>query len=148
MTIVIQTNSSEREKLDKTLVTVASLTGTLRAETSLIDPVILVSGSTLSALSAANYMTIADFGRSYFITGIRSIRDGLVEIFGHVDVLSSFKTQIRANSAIIRRSERNWNLYLNDGSLMVEQRPHVITQEFSSGGAMASGSSFILALAG
>ena len=148
MTIVIQTNSSEREKLDKTLTTVASLTGTLRAETSLIDPVILVSGSTLSALSAANYMTIADFGRSYFITGIRSIRDGLVEISGHVDVLSSFKTQIRANYAIIRRSERNWNLYLNDGSLMVEQRPHVITQEFSSGGALATGSSYILVLAG
>lgn len=148
MRIVIQTNTSERKKLDKTLVTVASLSGTLRAETSLIEPVIRVSGSSLSALSAANYMTIADFGRSYFITGFRSIRDGVMEISGHVDVLSSFKDQIRANSAIIRRSERNWNLYLNDGSLMVEQRPHVITQEFSSGGAMASGSSFILALAG
>lgn len=148
MTIVIQTNSSEREKLDKTLTTVAALTGTLRAETSLIDPVILVSGSTLSALKTANYMTVPDFGRSYFITGIRSIRDGLVEISGHVDVLSTYKTQIRANYAIIRRSEHNWNLYLNDGSLMVEQRPHVITQEFSAGGAMASGSSFILALAG
>ena len=148
MPVVIQTNSSEREKLDKTLTTVATLTGTLRAETSILDPVILVSGSTLAALSAANYMTIADFGRSYFITGIRSIRQGLVELSGHVDVLSTYKTQIRQNSAILRRSERNWNLYLNDGSLMVEQRPHVITQEFSSGGAMASGSSFILALAG
>lgn len=148
MTILVQTNSSEREKLDKTLTTVATLTGTLRAETSILDPVILVSGSTLAALSAANYMTIADFGRSYFITGIRSIREGLVELSGHVDVLSTYKTQIRQNSAILRRSERNWNLYLNDGSLMVEQRPHVITQEFSSGGAMASGSSFILALAG
>lgn len=148
MTIVIQTNSSEREKLDKTLTDVATLTGTLRAETSILDPVILVSGSTLAALRAANYMTIPDFGRSYFITGIRSIRDGLIELSGHVDVLSSFKTQIRANYAIIRRSEKNWNLYLNDGSLMVEQRPKIVTQEFSSGGALATGSSFILVLAG
>lgn len=148
MTIVVQTNSSEREKLDKTLTVIATLSGTLREETSLIDPVIRVSGISLTALSAANYMTVPDFGRSYFITGIRSVRNGVTELSGHVDVLSSFKTQIRANSAIIRRSENNWNLYLNDGSLMVEQRPHIITQEFSSGGALAAGSSFILALAG
>lgn len=147
MTIVIQTNSSEREKLDKTLTTVATLTGDLRAETSILDPVILVSGR-LETLRTANYMTIPDFSRNYFITSIRSIRDNLVEISGHVDVLSTYKSQIRANSAIIRRSENNWNLYLNDGSLMVEQRPKVITQEFSSGGALAIGSSYILVLAG
>lgn len=145
MTIVIQTNSSEREKLDKTLNDIATLTGTLRAETSIIDPVIMVSGSTLAALRAANYMTIPDFGRSYFITGIRSIRNGLVELSGHVDVLSSFKTQIRANRAITSRQENRNNLYLNDGSLRAYQDPYVITTAFPNGFTTQS---YVLAVAG
>ena len=99
MTIIVQTNSSEREKLDKTVSDIATLTGALREETSIIDPVVRVYGVGLDSLKFANYMTIPDFGRKYFITGIRSVRNGLVEISGHVDVLSTYATQIRQNSA-------------------------------------------------
>lgn len=130
--ITIQVNSSENNKLDKTLTDIATLSGTLKQETSIIDPVIAVEGD-LSSYVGANYCTIPAFGRSYFINNIRSIRNGIFEISCHVDVLSSFKTQIRANSAIIHKSERNWNLYLNDGSLKTYQNPLVYAKEFSGG---------------
>lgn len=145
MTITLQTNSSPEIQLDKQLTTVATLTGTLRAETSLLDPVIFVTGS-LSSLASVNYMTIADFGRSYFVRSMRSIRDGLVEISGHVDVLSTYATQIRANRGITSRQERRWNLYLNDGSLRAYQNPKVIPMPFPSG--FASARSYVLAVAG
>lgn len=143
--IVIQTNSSENNKLDKTITDIATLTGTLRQETSIIDPVIRIEGD-LSLYTGANYCTISAFGRSYFINNITSIRNGLFEISCHVDVLSSFKTQIRANSAIIHKSERNWNLYLNDGSLKTYQNPLVYTKKFSSG--FPEQEYFILGVAG
>lgn len=130
--ITIQVNSSENNKLDKTLTDIATLSGTLKQETSIIDPIIAVEGN-LSDYIGANYCTIPTFGRSYFINNIRSIRNGIFEISCHVDVLSSFKTQIRANSAIIHKSERNWNLYLNDGSLKTYQNPIIYTKKFSSG---------------
>lgn len=130
--ITMQLNNSERERMDKNLTTLATLSGTLKNETSIIDPVILIEGD-VSAYSLCNYMTIPVFNRSYFITNIRSIRNGLFEVYAHVDVLSSFANQIRANRAIVRRQEVNWNLYLNDGSFKVYQNPMVLTKEFPSG---------------
>lgn len=144
MNIIIQINSSEKNKVDKDLTTISTLTGTLREGTSIIDPDILVSAS-VDTLSNANYMTISAFGRSYFITDISSFREGLTRIRGHVDVLSSFKTQIRSNSAIISRQKTKYNLYLNDGSFKTYQNPMVITKSFSGG---FNTQSFILAVAG
>ena len=82
----------------------------------------------------------------YFINNIRSMRNGLVELTCHVDVLTSYKSQIRANSAIIHRSERNWDLYINDGSLVSEQGGKVTTERF--GGSFTGAHSFVLVLAG
>lgn len=131
-TITIQTSSSEKNRVDKTLTDIATLTGTLRNDTSIIDPTFQIAGD-MSAYLNANYCTVPAFGRSYFINNIRSVRAGLFEIVCHVDVLSSFKTQLRTNSAIIHKSERNWNLYLNDGSLKTYQDPIIYTKKFSSG---------------
>lgn len=145
--IVLQTNNSDKIKLDKTITDLITLTGTLKQETSIVDPVILIDGD-ISSFIYANYCTIPTFGRSYFINNIRSIRASLFEISCHVDVLSSFKTQIRANKAIIHKSERNWNLYLNDGSLKTRQDPDLITEQFSNGEAFVNHFSYVLVLAG
>lgn len=142
--VVIQRNESETIRIDKTLVTIATLTGNLKEETSIIDPTILVDAN-LVTLKSANYLTVEAFGRSYFINDITSYRNNLVEISCHVDVLSSFKTQIRANKGIVFRQENNWNLYLNDGVLEVYQNPIVTTHEFPNG---FDSESYVLALAG
>jgi len=142
--IVLQFNASEKNKVTKDVTDVLTLTGELRSETSIVDPVILVSGD-LSTISGCNYMTISVFGRSYFITNIRSIRTGLIEISAHVDVISSFADEIKTNRAIIRKQENQWNLYLNDGSFKVYQNPMVLTKAFPSGFTTQE---FVLAVAG
>lgn len=142
--VILQTNSSEKNKLDKDVAAVSTLSGTLKNETSIIDPIILIEAD-LTTLINCNYMTIPVFTRSYFVTNIRSIRNNLVEVSAHVDVLSSFASQIRNNVAIVRRQENRWNLYLNDGVFKVYQNPMVLTREFPSG---FSTFEFVLAVAG
>lgn len=142
--IILQTNTSEINSLDKTLVTIATLTGTLRDNASIIDPIVLVEAD-LVDLKFVNYATIDTFGRSYFVNNITSVRTGLVELNCHVDVLSSFKTEIRANKGIIFRQEEDWNLYLNDGVIEVYQNPIVVTRKFPNG---FEGESYVLILAG
>lgn len=142
--IVLQRNDSEKNRITKTITDIETLTGTLKAETSIIDPVIIVEGD-LSDYVNCNYMTIATFGRSYFVNNIRSIRNGLVEFSCHVDVLSSFANEIKSNSAIVKRQENNWNLYLNDGTFRVYQNPNVLTKAFPSGFTTQE---FVLAVAG
>lgn len=146
--IVLQTTTSEKNRMDKTITDIATYSGTLRADTAIVDPVFLVECD-LANVVHANYLTVQAFGRSYFINNIRSMRAGLVEFTCHCDVLSSFKTQIRQNHAIMHRSERNWNLYLNDGSLKTTQRPEkIVTEQFSNGNAFVNHFSYVLVLAG
>ena len=142
--IILQRNNSEVNKVDKSLTTITTMTGTLKNETSIIDPVILFEAS-LSDLKNCNYCTISDFGRSYFVNNIRSIRNGLVELTCHVDVLSTYKSQIRQQFAIVKRQQENWNLYLNDGSFKVYQNPMVLTKQFPAGFTTPS---FVMAVAG
>ena len=142
--IHLQLNKSERERLTKDVQTVLTVSGVLKTETSIVDPVIIIECN-LNDVVSCNYMTIPVFGRSYFINNIRSIRNGLVEFTCHTDVLSSYAEQIRSNTAIIKRQENDWNLYLNDGSFKVYQNPMVLTKAFPSG---FSTQEFILAVAG
>lgn len=142
--ISLQTNNSERNRVDKSITTIATVEGSLRDETSIIDPVIMFEGD-LSDYTHCNYLTIPVFRRSYFVNNIRSIRSNLFEITAHVDVISSFKNSIRSNNAIVKRQENKWNLYLNDGSFKIYQNPNVLTKAFPSG---FSKYEFVLAVAG
>lgn len=142
--ILFQLNRSEKNKVDKTLETKLNLTGELKEDSSIIDPVITVNAS-LGTLSTCNYMTIDTFGRSYFINNIESINNEMVRITAHVDVLSTYKSQIRNNFGIIKRQQNKWNLYLNDGSLKVYQNPDVVIKNFPSG---FNTMEFVMAVAG
>lgn len=143
-TIDLMINSSPAKKLDKDLTSIISVTGTLREGTSIVDPVIKIQCN-LSDVAKCNYMYIPEFGRYYFITNISSVLNDLVEFSGHVDVLMSYRNEIRGNTGIVRRQENNWNLYLNDGAFKVYQNPMVVTKAFPSGFTTQE---FVLAVAG
>lgn len=142
--IILQRNNSEPERLTKEISNIMTVSGELKAETSIIDPIIMIECD-LSDVVKCNYITIPAFGRSYFVNNIRSIRNRLVEFSCHSDVLSSFADEIRSNRAIIRKQENDWNLYLNDGSFKVYQNPIVLTKAFPSGFTTQE---FVLAIAG
>lgn len=142
--IILQRNNSELNRVSKSIDNIMTVSGVLKEETSIIDPVIKIECD-LSSVTGCNYLSIPMFGRSYFVNNIRSIRNGLVEFACHVDVLSSFAPGIRANTAIIKRQENDWNLYLNDGSFKVYQNSSVLTKPFPSGFTTQE---FVLAVAG
>ena len=137
-------NKSAPEKISKSLTELDVLSGTLKNETSIIDPVILVAAD-VEDIADANYMQIGLFNRYYFITDIKSVRANLVEVSAHVDVLMSYRSDIRDNKAIIKRSENNYNLYLNDGSLKTLQNPQIETKAFDP---FMTTLEFVLAVAG
>lgn len=142
--IELQRNNSENIKIDKSISNILSVSGVLKNETSIIDPVIIIECD-LTDIASCNYMTISVFERSYFITDIKSVRNGLCEISAHVDALSSFKSEIKTNRGIVKRQENVWNLYVDDGAFKTYQNPNIITKAFPSG---FSTQEFVLAVAG
>lgn len=137
--------SAEKNRMDKSffLEDEIVLNGTLKENTSIIDPIIVIQQSILT-VALYNYMYINNFGRYYFITDIVSISNTLTEVHCHCDVLMSFREQILTNDGIVSRSENNWNLYLNDGSFKVYANSIVLTKAFPSG---FTDQSYIIAVA-
>lgn len=98
-------------------------------------------------LSQANYMYIPELSRYYFITSIATMRNDYYRLIGHVDVLSTYKTQIRSNNAIIRRQEQLYNKYLDDNEFKVYSKFDVVTKRFSNS-AFTKSMNYILVTAG
>lgn len=142
--IVLMRNNSEKNRLTKDTETIMTVSGVLREKTSIIDPVIKIECGVVPIISC-NYLSIPIFGRKYFVNDIRSIRNNLFEFSCHVDVLSTYADAIRENTGIVKRQEKVWNLYLNDGTFKVYQNPNVLTRAFPSGFTTQE---FVLAVAG
>ena len=144
MIINFYVNHSEKNRLDKTLVSAFNLNGELKEDCSIIDPVIKIVGD-VSSMASVNYMYIPSFSRYYFINNVISINNEICEVHAHVDVLSTYKDEIRAQRAVVSRQEKKWNLYLNDGVFKTYQNPYIITKAFSSG---FTSQHFVLSIAG
>lgn len=123
--------SAENNRIDKTnfLSDKISLTGTLRNESSIINPSILIQATNPSRW---NYMFISEFGRYYFINDIESIRTNIWKLDGHVDVLFSFKDEIMKCRGIVSKSNLNTfaNKFYDDGSFVTESRKWLTFKEF------------------
>lgn len=133
MTIKLYNNLSDKVVVDKNITQLGSdLTGTLRENCSVIDPVIKVEGIVGSNLPITNYAYITEFARYYYITNIVCVGN-LFELHMHVDVLMSYRGDIRTNSAVISRQENNYNLYLQDGVFKTYSQPHIQVAQFPNG---------------
>lgn len=132
ISMVIQRNTSPITKVGKSITNITTLSGNLRNETDMIKPEILVE-TDISNLKYANYFTISNFNRKYFIEEMVSVRNNMFLIRGHVDVLDSFAPLIKDNKAVILRQENDFNLLLNDGVFKCQQNPRVFLRDFPSG---------------
>lgn len=146
--IKLQKNLSPVNKVGKDITDVAIATGTLRDGTSIIDPIVRID-STLSdnMISDVNYAYIEEFGRYYLVTNIEIDNNRLWNVHMHVDVLETYKEQIKEQNAVVARQENNYNLMLDDGWFMSYQDPIIQTLPFSVAAPFES-QEFILVIAG
>lgn len=146
--IVFSTNSSPVNRIDKALTTVITATGTLRDGTSILNPEVEIETAlTESMVGAINYAYIEVFGRYYYVTDIKTETNGLWIVSMHVDVLMTYKTEIRAQNAVVARQEASFNMYLDDGWFMAYQNPIIQTKYFSNPTPFET-QEFVLVIAG
>lgn len=130
--------------INKDLIDVATYTGTLREESSVLDPEFEIESA--NDLSQVNYIWINEFHRYYYVTNITSVTNRLWRFTCHVDVLMTYKPQIKAHEAVIARQEGLYNLYLNDSeTFKVLQKRKIVQKNFPNG---FTGSSYVLLFMG
>ena len=144
MQIKFYYNSSEKNKINKSISRELTMDGNLRDECSVINPTILVEHSNLSNY---NYVYIPEFKRYYFITEMTIVRNNLWRISLKVDVLESFKFNILNLSCIVdKQQNQSYNNYIDDGSYINRADSYVEIANYPNG--FNSSGEFILITAG
>lgn len=128
MNITLYNCTSENNRLDKTeyLTQLASYTGAVARDTLDIMNPTLVLEENVANINSANYCFIEDFGRFYYIVDKSADVNGLFILKLSVDVLMSFKTEIRWQSGIVDTQEHIYNMYL-PGNIPHDSRPLITT---------------------
>lgn len=109
MNIIFYTNLSDPDTLEKNISQVLELEGTLRSECDIERPVISIEND---GIINANYCYIPAFNRYYYIEDQTIVRNGLMRISLKVDVLYTYKEQLKLLNVIIDTSTSNFDNYL------------------------------------
>lgn len=125
-------NNSDKNVMWKQITTKANLEGTLREQCSVIDPVIQVQGISASDIPYINYCEITEFGRYYYINDIVCVGK-LYELHCHIDVLMTYKDQVKSIPAVIARQENVNNVMLTDGLIKTYANPEIEIRRSSGG---------------
>lgn len=145
MEVSFYQNTSENYRITKSLISKYTESCTLKDGCSIENPVILIANA--NNMADCNYMYIPEFNRYYFITDIVSVRNGLWEISGHVDVLMTYANEIKACQATFKRQEHLFNLYLDDPEFKTYNNTDIVTKLFT-GSEFSKSMQYILVTAG
>lgn len=113
MKLHLNKNLSSANTLNKVLSPSKQFDVILKENTSLLFPVVTVTGK-LYDFHEYNYAYIPSFGRYYFMSEPKSVGVNLVELSFSVDVLMSWKDQIKNCKAFITRQENKYNTFYYD----------------------------------
>ena len=102
MNIQLCSNRSEKNKINKNIITGITLSGSLRNESTVVNPSITIN---IDNPTVYNYAYIPEFNRYYFITNYISLRTGMWQINLKSDVLMSFKDSILSSEVLINKTE-------------------------------------------
>jgi hypothetical protein len=99
MELLLYKTVDENSKLEKTLSEEVSLVGALKDGCSIVSPNIMIQTNPIGY----NYAYIPEFGRYYFIKNVTVVRKNMFLVNLNVDVLMSFKDEIKELSGIVSR---------------------------------------------
>lgn len=158
-TITAYQNKSASNVINKDIYPIVEMKGNLKEGCSITDPVIKVHlNGTEGWRYGFNYFYIDAFKRYYYVTNMIALvgqfeaKDdinptGLWEMHGHVDVLMSFKDEIKQQNAVVARQQELYNMMLDDGFFMSYQNPRIQTKLFSNAAPFET-QEFVLVVAG
>ena len=144
MEVILYKNSSENNVIGKSLVQIKSVECNLKNDVSVVNPILVLSYT--DSILDSNYCFIPKFNRYYFIDEIIPITGDRSIIKCRVDVLESFKDDIKSLTAIINKQETIADKFIDDGSWIVENKDFLQSYNFSNG--FNDSGEFILITAG
>lgn len=110
MIMKMYNTTDSNNTMGKTLTNETSFNIKLKGETSITQPVVILHSDNVILF---NYAYIPEFNRYYFVDKIELFPNKIYNISLKVDVLESFKNDIKNSSGLISK-QTNINNYYND----------------------------------
>ena len=134
MTITFYNNESDSILVSKKITSISSINNAkIINETDIVNPSIIVSRNFYdSIILKANYLYIDKLERYYYINNI-SFAESMIVIDCTVDVLMSYKNEIRNITCTVTRNENLKNGYLNDDNYNIQAYKQVVCKMFPNG---------------
>lgn len=131
MNVQFYKSSADVKILDKTkyLEDLSGVNCLLKEQCNLLNPVLILA----SDLTLSNYAYIEKFKRYYFINNISRLDNNRYEMSLTVDVLMSFKDEIKELNVIGTRSSDKFNYYLRDSAIAIQSNNFPIVRRMSKG---------------
>ena len=111
MIMKMYNTSDSNNTINKTLANETEFNIKLKGNTSITQPIVVLHSNNIILF---NYAYIPEFNRYYFVDKIELFPNGIYNITLKVDVLESFKNDIKNSYGMISR-QTNINNYYNDG---------------------------------
>lgn len=128
-TMKLYKNLSENNDVDKNLTGKKVALVEPRGPVDILHPAIRADGKEYGiTVNSFNYCYIVELRRYYYIHSFRFHANGLVEMDLSIDVLMTYKDDIRASSGLILK-QRDYNPYFGDYD--AEGRIDLETKEFT-----------------
>lgn len=128
MQILLYNTESPRNKIQKEITLLATLSGALRDETNTVNPTVRIAAVEMPSF---NYARIPDFGRYYYLRDVRAVRFGLWEIMLESDPLMSF--DLSDVSGVVVETENGGSDYLESRHFVRNVKSKTDILNFSNG---------------
>ena len=118
MRVILYNNKSDNNVVNKQIVRIKNMSNVIIKEnTSIINPVFIIKNVVNQKIIKSNYLFSNDFNRYYYINNIVAINGGMFELHCSVDVLFTYKNEIKRLTTLIDRQENVFNNYIVDNEL-------------------------------
>lgn len=136
MTIIFYKTLSKPNEINKVLQNSFTITGSFKADTDIIKPIIKVLNTTDFNIFDYNYCYISELKRYYFIEDITILADKLFFISLSLDVLYTYKNAILSSVGNISRYSQNVQSSKKDTIEDYIENEILLINPFSENGTM------------
>lgn len=151
MNITLYSTTNDRRVVSKTLTQIAAITNaTIYGDITVTHPTLLLHYN--AAYLNANYVYIPEFSRYYFINNISLSSGERMIINCEVDVLNTYKSQIKTLNCTVVRNEHAKRTYLPDRYMTPTSKKSIKTYKLENSNFniddIQSGHNFVLCIVG
>ena len=113
MNVILYNNKSDKRQLVKNITEIKTVSATAKGDINIISPTLIIQNFSTDF----NYCYISDFERYYFVKSITLLTGQRIQIDLSVDVLMTYKEEIKNLTVNVLRYENIEPTYLTDSRI-------------------------------